>query len=152
MKASGCYSDWISKVEWLQRQASSSGLKGGGTIADIVQKLHIPGNPTGQWEPDEYAKRSATVRYSQKDRQVLTSQLNGKNKLQAIAWMHMSCNNKQAQKEIGKTLHPKSMTTTLSPNKRGRTRIIKCQSHNPGPQPQTMQSCPGDYPAQCSRM
>ena len=55
-----------------------------GHIADIQTSYKYLGIPQSHGNHDEEARRTATSKYHQRVRQVLKSQLNGKNKIQAI--------------------------------------------------------------------
>ncbi|KAF7650746.1 hypothetical protein LDENG_00121320 [Lucifuga dentata] len=55
-----------------------------GRIADIQDSYKYLGIPQDNGSHDEDARRSATAKYLQRVRQVLRSQLNGRNKIQAI--------------------------------------------------------------------
>ena len=53
-------------------------------IADIQTSYKYRGIPQLHWNHDEEARKRATSKYHQGVKQVLKSQLNGKNKIQAI--------------------------------------------------------------------
>ena len=55
-----------------------------GWIARRQQSWQIPSDPAGKWDSWRGPKNSATAKYLHRVRQVLRSQLNGQNKIQAI--------------------------------------------------------------------
>ncbi|KAF7644151.1 hypothetical protein LDENG_00226810 [Lucifuga dentata] len=81
---SGCHSDWISIIEWCQKEGRTEGVElPEGRIADIQDSYKYLGIPQANGSHDEEARRSGTAKYLQRVRQVL-SQLDGRNKIQVI--------------------------------------------------------------------
>uniref|UniRef100_A0A096ME63 Uncharacterized protein n=1 Tax=Poecilia formosa TaxID=48698 RepID=A0A096ME63_POEFO len=55
-----------------------------GTIADVEHSYKYLGIPQANGKLDEVTRKGATAKYLQQIRQILRSQLNGKNKIRAI--------------------------------------------------------------------
>lgn len=72
----------------LAKRAKVGGTEGvelpDGRVTDIPDSFKYLGIPQANGNHKEAARRSATAKYLQRVRQVLRSQLNGKNKIQAV--------------------------------------------------------------------
>ena len=72
-------------VSWRGRMTRTEGVElPEGNIVDVQDSYRYLGVPKANSKHEETAQRSATPKYLQRVRQVRKSQLNGKNKIQAI--------------------------------------------------------------------